>query len=474
MSPIRFGTDGWRAVVGREFTFENLAVVVQAVANLLKNRLLPGQPPNRSEILIAYDARALAADFAREAAAVLAGNGISCAMTQRPTPTPAMAHAIVEREALGGFALTASHNPPEYLGVKFVPWYAAPALQDITEPIEAEVEKVYVDRSIRRAQPQPAVLDPRRAYLGSLRRLVDLDAVRDAGLRICVDPMHGTTGGYLDTVLIGAGVDVRAIRVNPDPTFGGGLPDPQQPERLTTLTEAVQRDHLDLGLATDCDGDRFGIVDLGGQFIGACEFISLVTDHTLRRHHGETRPRIVRTMSTTHLVDSVCERHGAELIETPIGFKYVGAELRKGALLGGEESGGLSRSDHLPEKDGVFACLLAAEMVAERGLPLAAQLDELRAEHGPFLWFRRNLHFDPERLQSVLEQFGAWAAADTVAGRRVVRTDTRDGTKVVLEDGSWLHARPSGTEPIVRVYGEGRSRDAYAELERVISAAIEG
>ncbi len=472
MSVIKFGTDGWRALSAREFTFGNFAVVVQAIANLLVREELPEQPPDRKEVLIGYDARALAADFAAEAASILAGNGIPTAMTRRPTPTPAIAHAIADRLALGAFMLTASHNPPEYMGVKFIPWYAGPALSDITSKIEAEVARVYETQDIRRDDSAvPDSLDPRRAYFDALRYLIDFDAIREAGLRIAVDPMYGTTMGYLDTVLKAAGCDVRSIHDTPSPTFGGGLPEPSE-ERLGPLMDLVRTDYLDVGLANDGDGDRFGIVDFEGRYVDACDFISLVTDYHLRDARVAPGTRVVRTVATTHLIDAIAQRYGAETIETPVGFKWVGEELRKGALLGGEESGGLSRGDHIPEKDGIFACLLAAEMVAKRGAPLTHQLQRLHGEFPEHRWFRRNLHVDPERREAVMKRFRSLGERDQVAGQKVAKVDTRDGVKVWLADGSWLLGRPSGTEPIVRVYAEARSEACQEALESLMLEII--
>ncbi|MBD3174469.1 MAG: phosphoglucomutase/phosphomannomutase family protein [Armatimonadia bacterium] len=468
MSVIKFGTDGWRALSAKEFTFENFAVVVQAISNLLARGDLPDQPSDRKEVLIGYDARALARDFAEEAASILAGNGIPAAMVMRPTPTPVVAHAIADRLALGAFMLTASHNPPEYMGVKFIPWYAGPALADITTKIEAEVAVVYESKDIKRDDSvQPEALDPRRAYFDALKYLIDFEAIRDSGLRLAVDPMFGTTMGYLDTALKAAGCDVRTIHATPSPGFGGGLPDPSE-DRLGPLMDLVKTEFLDVGLANDGDGDRFGIVDFGGKFIPAGDFISLVTDYHLRDGKVAPGTKVVRTVATTHLIDAVAERYGAQVVETPVGFKWVGDEIRKGALLGGEESGGMTRGDHIPEKDGIFACLLAAEMVAKTGVPLTRQLEMLRSRHAEHRWFRRNLHISPEQRETVMDRFEALGERDQVAGEKVAKVDTRDGVKVWLEDGSWLLGRPSGTEPIVRVYAEARSAERQEALEGLL------
>lgn len=472
MSEISFGTDGWRAIIAREFTFRNFGIVVQAIANLLAEERLPGQPAGARKVLIGYDARAMAREFAEEAVAICEGNGLTTSLPLRPIPTPALAHAIVNQEAVCGLMLTASHNPPAYMGIKFIPWYAGPALTDITKMIEAEVAKVEAAPAIRRAEkPSPDVLDPRRAYFATMRRLIDFDAIREAGLRICCDPMHGVTAGYIDTLLRAAGCDAQIIRADPNPTFGGGEPDPRA-DRLGPLIERVVGGALDLGLANDGDGDRFGIVDATGGFISTCDYLALLAEYHLTARRPDGDVRMVRTVATSHLIDAVCERHGATVTETPVGFKFIGEELRAGAYLGGEESGGMSRSDHIPEKDGIFACLLAAEIVAKCGGPASRLVRDLKAQHGDYLWFRENLHLTRESQQRVMEQLRALTASDVLAGRQVARIDTRDGVKVHLEDGSWLLGRPSGTEPIVRVYAEGRSPEAREALGRAADELV--
>ncbi len=311
MSEIHFGTDGWRAIIAREFTFRNFGIVVQAIANLLAEERLPGQPAGRRTVLVGYDARAMAREFALEAVAICEANGLATALPTRPIPTPALAHAILDQEAVCGLMLTASHNPPSYMGIKFIPWYAGPAQTDLTKLIEAEVAKVEASLDVRRSEsPRPAVLDPRRAYFAALRKLIDLDAIRDAGLRICCDPMHGVTAGYIDTLLTAAGCDVSVIRPDPNPTFGGGEPDPRE-DRLGPLVEQVVSTSLDLGLANDGDGDRFGIVDSTGAFISTCDYLALIAAYHLTERRPAGAIRMVRTVATSHLMDAVCDFPGA-------------------------------------------------------------------------------------------------------------------------------------------------------------------
>ncbi len=475
MTEIRFGTDGWRAVIAREFTFRNFGYVVQTLANLLVQERLPGQPVGNRRVLVAYDARAMARDFAEEAVGVLESNGLSTALTARPTPTPALAHAIVDQGAVCGLVLTASHNPAKYMGIKFIPWYAGPAVTEITKAIEIELEAVVARGEVKRSDSiHPDVLDPRPAYFAAIRRLVNLDAIRDAGLRICVDPMHGVTGGYIDTLLRAAGCDVRAIRADANPSFGGGVPEPAE-ERLAVLADEVTTNFLDLGLANDGDGDRFGIIDSTGAYVNACDYMGILADYHLKekRPADSSAPiRMARTVATSHLMDAVCERSGAAVTETPVGFKWLGEELRTGAYLAGEESGGMSRSDHIPEKDGVFACLLAAEIVAVRGEPLSRVAARLHKECGPYLWFRQNLHLTPDGARKVMEGIRVAGEAGRIADRAIVRIDDRDGVKMHLEDGSWLLGRPSGTEPVVRIYAEGRSEKAQADLRKAVNRLV--
>ncbi len=457
---IRFGTSGWRAVIGEDFTFERLAVVVQAIAAILRKegRLSRG-------VVVGYDTRFLSREFAEEASRIFARNRIPVFLTDRDTPTPCIAFTILHRKTLGGINLSASHNPPEYGGIKFSPAHGGPAGVEVTQRIEAEIRKIL---SNGKKEPSPKngasirPLDPSGPYLSHLSSLLDLGAIQKAHLSLVVDCLNGTSRGYLDRVLENRVKHLTLLRMTRDPTFGGKRPDPCK-ENLTALMGEVKRQHADLGLATDGDADRFGIVDRGGLFISPNDVISLVLEYLI-----ETRPRalcVARSLATTHRVDAIAEAHGMDVLETPVGFKYIGEILAKGeCLLGAEESAGLSIRNHLPEKDGILACLLVAEMVAHRRKSLREMLNALTKKYGPFYSSRMDLSLTPSqktRLLSRLEK----KAPDRLGRFKVLRCGRKDGFKFYLEGERWALLRPSGTEPLVRLYMEAHSQKDFKVLQ---------
>lgn len=466
MAQIRFGTSGWRGIIADDFTFPNARIVVQAIAEHLKVTGLEGRG-----IVVGYDSRFLAERFAQEAAQVLARNDIHVFLCNRDTPTPVVAYETVRRKAGGAVNVTASHNPPEWGGIKFSMATGAPALPEVTHFIETRAFELRTGPQIEMLELDAAekagrltMIDPLPPYLTHLRRLLDYETIRRGRLRVVVDPLFGTGRGYLDTACRDAACEVEVLHDWRDPLFGGGAPDPA-PQRLTELGERVRRAKAHLGLATDGDADRFGIVDSDGTVVSANQILALLV-----RHLVSTRPAqggIARSVATTHLVDAVAHRYGVPLYETPVGFKYLGDLISQGkVILAGEESAGLSIRGHVPEKDGILACLLAIELVAHRGgLSLRQLLNELTAEVGPFLSRRIDLALRPgerERLLAKLE-----APPHQLAGRAVKETQRVDGVKLLFEDGSWLLIRPSGTEPVVRLYVEATNPQ---DLERLTEA----
>ncbi len=457
MGEIKFGTDGWRAVMCDTFTFTNVRLVVQAIAGYLRAHY-----PAEKGVLVGYDSRFLAERFADEAARVLAANGIRALVTAEDAPTPVVAHAVTVRKAAGALMFTASHNPPEYNGLKFIPDYGGPAAPEITREIEERLEEVLSRGQVHQLSREEAndrglieKIDPRPDYLRHLSGLVDFGLIRNAGLRVIYDPMYGTGRHYLGQILADAGCQVRVIHGQRDPLFGGLNPEPTE-EQLAELIGLVKGGEADLGLATDGDADRFGVIDSQGRYITPNQVISLLLAHLANK--GE-KGGVVRTVATTHLIDRLAAKYGLAAYETPVGFKHVCQLMReKPILIGGEESGGLSVGRHIPEKDGILACLLVAELRAAAKKPLTQILGELMREVGASFSRRIDVHLPEERKRAVIDKLKANPPRE-LGGQAVTGVSAIDGVKVSLEDGSWFLARPSGTEPLLRIYVEAGNED---------------
>ena len=458
MSEISFGTDGWRDRIAEGFTFANVRIVAAAVG-----ATIIAQHGTKKPVLIGHDTRFLGRAFAETVACVLEHLGLEVWIASRDVPTPVIAHAARDLDSAGAIQLTASHNPPEYGGIKYIPEYAGPATKEMTDRIVAEVRRLEASGEVLpQGRSKGRAFDPTDRYLADVRRLVDLEAIRKAGLRVVYDPLFATGRGYLDVLLREAGAQVEVLHDTPDPLFGGGMPEPAEAQ-LGELVARVRETGAALGLATDGDADRFGVVDAEGKFYTPNQVLALLARHLVKnRHHTGA---IVRTVATTHLLDRLAALHHLPIRETPVGFKWVGACMREEAvLIGGEESGGLSIGPHIPEKDGVLANLLVAEMLAMEGKPLATIWQDLVSEVGYDPANQRlDLHLSPGVKERLLE-----AAREEVpgllAGRRVLETRLLDGVQLVLEGDAWVLVRPSGTEPLVRVYLEAPDRPALVEL----------
>jgi alpha-D-glucose phosphate-specific phosphoglucomutase len=456
MTRIQFGTSGWRGIIADDVTFARARVVIQSIADHLK-----GAGLEQRGIVVGYDTRFLAERFAQEAAKVLTANGIRVFLCDRDTPTPVVAYEVVRRQASGAITITASHNPPEYSGIKFSTPTGGPALPDVTRFIEARANERWANPQVETLEIEVAekaglltMIDPSGPYLTHLQSLVNFEAIRQARLRVVADPLFGTGRGYLDEACRDAGCEVEVLHDWRDPFFGGGAPDPA-PRRLVELGERVVKCKAHLGLATDGDADRFGIVDSDGTVVSANQILALLLKHllTTRPHSGG----VARSVATTHLLDLVARHYHVPLYETPVGFKYVGDLITQGqVILAGEESAGLSIRGHVPEKDGILACLLVAELVAIRGRASLRQLlDELYAEVGTLLSRRIDLELRPEEQDRLLEKLQQ--PPTQLLGRKVEGIQRVDGTKLLLQDGSWVLIRPSGTEPVVRLYVEAKN-----------------
>ncbi|WP_246984745.1 phosphoglucomutase/phosphomannomutase family protein [Halorientalis marina] len=445
MEEVTFGTDGWRATL-ETFTDRRVRIVGQAVATYLRDEGTVGT------VGIGYDAREHSRGFAEELARVLCANGFDVLLSDRDCPTPALAWTVRDRDLVGGLVLTASHNPPEYNGIKFVPADGTPALPDVTDAIEtrlAEPENRPEDEhgSVTESDLIGPYVEHLQSFVG-----VDLD-----GLPVVYDAMHGSGRGVTDRLLDAAGAEVERLRCEQDPEFGGSPPEPSA-ERLDELVERVRESEAALGIANDGDADRIGVVTPQRGVLDPSLFFAAVYDYLLETNEGSA----VRTVSTSSIVDRVAEAHGESVAETPVGFKWVAEAMGEtGALMGGEESGGFGVAGHLRNKDGVCLALLSAAATAAESLD--DRVDRLEADHGEIHQDRVSVDCPDERKAGVVADLDG-ALPDEIAGSAVERVNDVDGFKIFLADGSWLLVRPSGTEPKLRVYAEATSDARVAEL----------
>ena len=459
MTTIKFGTSGWRAILSDEFTFANVARALDAITLYLRRVRLHDRP-----VIVASDTRFLAAQFRAFAAERFARNGINVLLCDRDCPTPTVSYVIRAQGLAGGVNFTASHNPPEYQGIKFSPASGAPAGTEVTRMIEQ-----FIDQPV----PPPAApgsvspINPREEYLTALGALIACDAIRTARLNIAYDAMYGTGRGYLDELLTRAGARVTVLHDQLNPLFGGRRPEPS-PENIEELIALVKDKSLDLGLATDGDADRFGIVDRGGIFYNANQVLCLVAWH-LSKNRKKTG-RIVRSVATTCFLDRIATHLGVKIVEVPVGFKYIGPLIEEGnVLVGGEESGGLSIGGHTPEKDGVLACALIAEMVAMERRSLTEIWREIERTVGTFFNTRVDLTLTPENKARLLERLAAQSTA-AFLGRTVTAFNGVDGYKFTFSPADWVLIRPSGTEPIVRCYVESDTPENGEKLKKALMA----
>jgi phosphoglucomutase len=463
-SPIKFGTSGWRGVIAEDFTFGNVRIAVAAIAEHVLSR-----NPHPT-LLVAHDTRFFSEEFAFAAAAELADHGVKPLRCKGATPTPAVACEIRRRKVDGAINFTASHNPAEYHGLKFSAGDGGPALPEVTRDIEARAAK----RGARRAErssafPSPHdgrdfeqvdIAPPYVARLGELVRFAELK--KQSAPRIVYDALHGCGAGYLDRTLVEHGIaGCETIRAERDVLFEGSGPDVSE-ENLKKLAAATTAHKAQIGLATDGDADRFGIVDAQGRWISPNHVLGLLYDYLIESRGLNLDA--ARSVATSHLLDAVAAKHGRKIRQTPVGFKYIGQLILQDAIvLGGEESAGLSIRGHIPEKDGILACLLVAEMIAARQAPIDEQLRELFRQLGREFWpLRTNLQLPEDVKARVLERLKS--DFSEFLGKRVARADRTDGLELAFDDGSWILLRLSGTEPLMRVYTESATLEESARL----------
>ena len=462
MASIKFGTSGWRGLIARDFTFDNVRLATQAIAEYLNSL----QTPASKTVIMGYDTRFLGREFSLAAAEVLAANGLAPLLCNRDAPTPVIAHTIRTRKARGGINMTASHNPAEYQGLKFSTSNGAPAPPEITRQIEANVARLQNSNWTFKAAVigtyQCKTIDPQPDYFKQLRKLIDFSAIKKAKLKVAVELMYGTGRGYLDKLLEQNGAKVTLFHNELNPLFGGHHPEPNA-EGMAEVSRFVRSGKAQLGLGLDGDADRFGIVDKDGTWLTPNQVLVLALYH-LKKNRGWTGA-VVRTVPTSHEVDAVAKLLGVTVHETPVGFKYIGALMESEPIIvGGEESGGLSVKGHVPEKDGILACLLMAELVATERKSLLAILRELEKTIGEFHSDRINIAIRPDTKDALLAKLGSGLAA--IGPYTVEKFVTTDGFKYLLPKGEWVAFRASGTEPLIRCYIEAKSKASLSKLRK--------
>ncbi len=461
---ILFGTDGWRGVIARDFTFENLSMVAQATMEYLNREGYGGRG-----LIIGYDRRFLSRDFARRVAEIAAGNGISVQLTEDFAPTPAVSWAVRETGAGAGIMITASHNPPEYNGFKLKEAFGGSALASTTKLLENIVEynqqngrgviSVPYEEAVKKGIVR--LFDPSEGYFHQINRYVDLDMIAGSGIKAVVDPMFGAGSGYVPRLLPG----VDEIHNSENPSFGGQPPEPIE-RHLQELSGLIAGGKYNIGLALDGDADRIGAVDEDGNFFSSHSIFTVVLRH-LFEYKGMTGA-VVKTVSTTRMVDILAEKFGLELFETPIGFKHICELMLKcDVLIGGEESGGIGVKGHIPERDGILLGLLLLEAVAVNGKGLRQLLDETMDDIGHFYYQRIDRHIDQDAKEKLVAKLNS-NPPKAIDGRTVVTANFRDGFKFIFDNGDWLLIRPSGTEPVLRLYSEARDPE---QVERFLRQA---
>jgi len=465
---IKFGTSGWREIIAEKFTYDNLSLVLEAIVDYLKSSGL-----GEKGIVIGRDTRFLGEEFSKLAASVLGSHGIKAFLCDRDVPTPVIAYEITRRGAGGGLNFTASHNPPDYQGVKFSTADGAPALPEITKIFEEKFEELY---KAQQTNPKEykyeefdtllengmiEMINPQPTYLKRLAELVDTDVIAGSGIKVVYDAMYGTAREYTDKFLKDLGCEVEVMNDHRDVYFGGRPPEPSEkniPELIARVKARGEAGEFVIGIANDGDADRYAAIDSTGTYLQANQLLAILFHYALK-HKPQWKGCVVRTLATTHLIDAIAKKEGIECRDVPVGFKYIGEVMMKeDMIIGGEESNGLSVYKHIPEKDGVLACLLFVEVTARMKKPLSEYLQELYKEYGHFYTERQNYRLSEEKKNALLESL----QNDTptmISGVKVATTDKRDGVKMICEDDSWFLVRFSGTEPVVRFYAEAGSQE---------------
>lgn len=470
VTPIKFGTDGWRAIIAEDYTFENVRICGQAVAQFLRDT-----GGADAGLVVGYDTRFASETFAAAVAEVVAGSGIKVYLCDQACPTPAVSFSILGQKAGGAVIITASHNPAAYNGFKYKPEYAGSASPEVVAQLEERIEQIQRASSVQRMPLEQAkseglvqLIDPKTPYLKHLASLVDLESIRDAGLRVAVDSMYGAGGGYLKELMSGGRTEVIELNGERNPAFPGIAPEPIA-RNLGRLADLIRNDpSLTMGVATDGDADRVGAIDERGNFITQHQVFGLLALYLLEVR-GQRGP-LVKSVTMTSMAYRLGEVFDVPVFETPVGFKYIGpVMMANDALLGGEESGGFGFRGHIPERDGVLSALYLLDFVVKSGKTPSQLIEYLYERVGKHYYDRIDLHFAPDQRQAVIKRLGK-ADPGTIDGTKVTPETMDDGFRFNFEDGSWLLIRFSGTEPVMRIYTETTSAE---RIERILAAGRE-
>jgi alpha-D-glucose phosphate-specific phosphoglucomutase len=457
---IKFGTDGWRAVIAKEFTFDNVRIVAQAISDYMNNsRMRSGMP----KVVVGFDRRFMSDIYARIISEVLAANKIKVLHTACPTPTPAVSFAIKDKQLDGGIIVTASHNPFMFNGIKFKTRFANSADETVTKQIESFLGKQRpVSLDMNKAQKQSLIqlFDAGDAYRSFLKAYVDISKIKKAGFKVLIDYMFGAGIGYIEEIL-GAPRNIHAVRNTSDPLFGNINPEPI-PKNLKFSSDYVKKNCFDLCVALDGDADRVGAIRPDGEFITSGQIVSLILLHFLENR--KLRGAVVKTISGTTLIEKICDKHNLTMYETPVGFKYISAlMLKENILIGGEESGGIGFCGYIPERDGILSSLLLMEMLSCRGKSIDRVMRDMDREYGCFSYDRIDMEYPADKAVRLTKRLKGKPPV-TIAGKKVMRIKTYDGIKFILNDSSWLLLRFSGTEPLIRIYAEAGSKKRVKAL----------
>jgi phosphoglucomutase len=458
---IKFGTSGWRGIIGEEFTFQNVRLISQGIANYLKNEEIANKA-----VIIGYDTRFLSEKFALESAKVFSSNKIMAFLCSRDAPTPAISLETKKRQVPLGLNFTASHNPPEYNGLKIFMQNGATPLPTITDKIELEIRKLEKAPFWQQYYIDPLYLQEislRQNYLDNISKIIDFDLIKKANMKIAVDLLYGTAREYLDWFLLQQGIGLEVLHNFRDPYFGGYSPESKE-ENLVELKETILSKKCQYGLATDADADRFGVMDEKGNYIAANQVIALLIEYLIKTRQWQGG--VAKTIACSHIIDAVANKHDRQIYQTPVGFKYIGELILQDKIfLGGEESAGLSIKNHIPEKDGILACLLIAEMLSYYRNSITDCIMNITKELGKIFYYRKFQYPYTAELKKRFQEKIERAPKD-FSGLKVIQEIRIDGLKLILEDESWFLIRPSGTEPVIRYYGEA---DDPKKLDKIIS-----